>query len=243
MKPPLDSRVILITGAGSGLGRQAALTFASQGATVLLLGRDENRLNAVYDTIVKQGGPQPAVIPLDLAQTDDTGFHSLARMIETELGRLDGILHSAVQFVPLTPLSQLKLSDLQNGLATNFTGPFGLTRALLPLLELSADASVLFTMEEHALNPGPYWGGLSTSQMGLVQLARLFTQERPVNSTVRFNVLIPGPVATALRKRTHPGMTASELPFPSDLMPHYVYWMGPESQGKSGEIIPLGTAG
>ncbi len=241
MKRLLESRIILITGAGSGLGRQAALAFASQGATVLLLGRDENRLNMVYDAVVREENPQPVVIPLDLAHASEADFHSLARMIENELGRLDGILHSAVQFVPLTPLSQLKMSDLQNGLATNFTGPFGLTRMLLPLLELSSDASVLFTMEEHALNPGPYWGGLGTSQMGLAHLARLFTQERRAHSSVRFNVLIPGPVATPLRKRTHPGMVASELPAPSDLMHHYVHWMGPESQGKSGEIIILGT--
>ena len=92
---PLQSRVILVTGAGTGLGRASAQAFAAQGATVLLLGRTEERLNEAYDLIVEAGHPTPAVFPFDLSAADEAGFDGLANTIAQQFGRLDGILHSA----------------------------------------------------------------------------------------------------------------------------------------------------
>ncbi|MDE2343507.1 MAG: SDR family NAD(P)-dependent oxidoreductase [Betaproteobacteria bacterium] len=236
---PLQSRVILVTGASSGLGKHAALALAAQGATVLLLGRNENRLNAVYDRIVENGGAQPAVIPFDLAAADDARFHALARTIEQQTGRLDGLLHSASHFIPLAPLATQSLKDWQAGFATNLFAPFALTKACLPLLQAAPDASVLFTVEQHGLEPAAYWGGFGVSQAALVALAKTFAEEETAHPSLRFNVMVPGPVATPMRNRTHPGEVGSLLPQPAGLMPAYCYWLGPESAGRSGEIIRL----
>ncbi|MEX2326388.1 MAG: SDR family NAD(P)-dependent oxidoreductase, partial [Pseudomonadales bacterium] len=73
--PPdlLKDRIILVTGAGDGIGRTAATTFARHGATVILLGRTTSKLEAVYDEIVEAGGPEPGIVPMDLmnASADD----------------------------------------------------------------------------------------------------------------------------------------------------------------------------
>ncbi|WP_368227730.1 SDR family NAD(P)-dependent oxidoreductase, partial [Aeromonas sp. R1-1] len=62
----LKDKVILVTGAGDGIGREAALTYAAHGATVILLGRTSAKLEAVYDQIEAAGYPLPAIVPVDL---------------------------------------------------------------------------------------------------------------------------------------------------------------------------------
>ena len=109
--PPhlLKDRVLLVTGAGGGIGRVAARTFARYGATVILHGRDVARLESVYDEIEAAGSAQPTILPLDLAAARDRDFENLAAAIESQLGRLDGILHNASHFDHLCALDQQRL--------------------------------------------------------------------------------------------------------------------------------------
>jgi len=100
----LKNRVLLITGASAGIGRVAALTCAAHGATVILLGRDNDKLNAVYDEIVSAGHPTPAILTLDLSQASAVSCREVADVIETTFGRLDGILHNAAVLGEITPL-------------------------------------------------------------------------------------------------------------------------------------------
>ncbi len=230
-------RVILVTGASSGLGRHAARALALAGATVVLLGRHEKRLDGVYDDILAAGGAQPVIMPFDLAEADDPRFNALAATLAHQLGRLDGILHSAAQFIKLSKLEHQRLKHWEAAFATNLMAPFALTRACLPLLEGAEDAAVLFSAEEHGLNPGPYWGGFGLSQAALIALAELFAAEHQDNPNLRFNVLIPGPVSSPMRHRTHPGEVPENLPKPESLLPFYLTWLGPQSRGRSGEVI------
>jgi NAD(P)-dependent dehydrogenase (short-subunit alcohol dehydrogenase family) len=233
----LKDRVILVTGAGSGLGREAALAFAAQGATVLLLGRNEERLNAVFDTIKNAGHPEPAIIPFDVAETEPQRFEQLASTIAWQMKRLDGILHSAGRFIPLGPLSDQHLDQWRDAFNTNLFGAFAVTRACLPLLLKSPDASVLFTMEEHGLDVARYWGGFGMSQQGLLPLMRLFAREHEGKPNLRFNLMIPGAVASPMRIRTHPGEINQNQRPAQDLMAVYCDWMGPLHRGQSGEVI------
>src|SRR3954470_21820295 len=86
----LSGRVILVTGAGQGLGRAVALACATHGATVALLGRKQAKLESTYDAIKSAGGAQPALVPLDLAAADDAAYERLAQILRHSLGRLDG---------------------------------------------------------------------------------------------------------------------------------------------------------
>lgn len=232
----LQSRVILVTGAGTGLGRAAAQAFAAQGATVLLLGRTEERLNEVYDLIVLAGHPTPAIFPFDLSAADEAGFDALAFTIAQQLGRLDGILHSASRFMPLGPLSGQHLAQWLPVFATNLFAPFALTRSCLPLLHAAPDASVLFTAEEHGLHPAALWGGFGLSQGALVNMVQVYAAEC-TEPHLRFNILVPGAVASPMRVRTHPGEVNRSQRDPRELMEVYCYWMGSESRGRSGEVV------
>lgn len=233
----LAGRVILVTGASSGLGRAASLAFARHGATVALLARDEAKLEAVYDEIRAAGGPEPAMFPYDLAAADDRSLETLAGTIAQHLKRLDGVLHSAHQFYSLTPLELQTLEQWQTLMRVNLIAPFALTRACLPLLKQAPDASVVFTGETHGHQPGAYWGGYAVAKSGLETLTRIWAAELGADGNLRMNTLIPGQVATSLRSRTHPGLAPETLPSVDDLMPWYLYLMGAASRTTRGQIV------
>ena len=137
----LKDRVILITGAGRGIGAAAAKTFAAHGATVLLLGKTEASLNAVYDEIEAAGHPQPAVIPFNLETAQPHQYDELAATLEAEFGHIDGLLHNASILGPRTPIEQLSGDNFMRVMQVNVNAMFMLTSTLLPLLKLSSDAS------------------------------------------------------------------------------------------------------
>jgi NAD(P)-dependent dehydrogenase (short-subunit alcohol dehydrogenase family) len=233
----LKHRVILITGAGRGIGRVAALTFARHGATVILHGRDVAKLEKVYDEIETAGGPESTILPLDLASARDKDFENMALAIETQLGRLDGILHNASHFDHLGPLDQQRLDAWLNSLRVNLAVPFALTRACTYLLKASADAAIVLTAETHALAPKAYWGALAVSKSGLIALAKVQAEEWDTQPHMRINVLVPGPVDAPQRQQTHPGEARASRATPMQLMPAYLYLLGPDSRGVSGEIV------
>lgn len=233
----LAGRVILVAGASSGLGRAASLAYARHGATVALLARSEAGLEAVYDDIVAAGGPEPAMFPFDLGAADDRGLETLAGTVAHHLGRLDGVLYSAHRFFSLTPLELQTLDQWQALMRVNLIAPFALVRACLPLLRQAPDASVILTGETHGHHPAAFWGGYAVSKSGLETLTRIWSEELGESATLRINTLVPGPVATTLRARTHPGLTPDALPSPDALMPWYLYLMGPDSRAVRGQIV------
>jgi NAD(P)-dependent dehydrogenase (short-subunit alcohol dehydrogenase family) len=162
----LAGRAVLVTGAGQGLGRAVALAAARHGATVALLGRRQEKLEATYDAIVEAGGPEPAMIPLDLAAIGSAELEAMAQLIRKDLGRLDGVAHCASHFVPLGPLADQTLETWMTLLKVNLAMPFAITRACLPLLAAAPDGSVVFTGETHGAHPAAYWAGSPSRNPG-----------------------------------------------------------------------------
>ncbi|MCQ4144467.1 SDR family oxidoreductase [Vogesella sp. AC12] len=238
-KDYLAGRVVLVTGATQGIGRETALAAAGHGATVVLLARSVKGLEKVYDEIVAAGLPEPLAIPLDLLKASDDEFNTLAFQIKQAVGRLDGIVHCASHFYALSPLVDQRIDEWMNQYRINTVAPFALTRACLPLLKQAADASVVFVGETHGQRPGPFWGAFGASKAGLGYLVKVAANEWDVWPQLRANLLVPGPVNSPQRTRTHPGEAKSERGELAALMPHMLYWLGQASAGRSGEIIEL----
>lgn len=235
----LAGRVILVTGATQGIGREVALHYARHGATVVVLARSVKRLEGVYDEIVAAGAPEPVAIPLDLLTATDEQFNNLAFQIKQTCGRLDGIVHCASHFYALSPLSNQTVDEWMNQYRINTVAPFALTRACLPLLTESPDAAVLFVGESHGAKPGAYWGGFGASKAGLHYLTAVAANEWDVYPNLRVNLLIPGPVNAPQRTRTHPGEAKTERAQIADLLPHFLFWVSEASKGQSGRVIEL----
>ena len=235
----LEGRVILVTGAGQGLGKAVALACARHGATVALLGRKLAKLEATYDAIADAGLPTPALVPLDLAAAGDAEFDQVANLVRRDLKGLAGIAHCASHFVPLGPLANQTLEQWNALLRVNLAAPFALTRACLPLLAAAPDSSVVFTGETHALQPKAYWGGFAVSKSGLATLAAVWADELEHAGKPRLNVLVPGPIATPQRARSHPGEDPSRLRSADDAARAFVFLLGGESRHLSGETLEL----
>jgi NAD(P)-dependent dehydrogenase (short-subunit alcohol dehydrogenase family) len=235
--PPglLHDRVILVTGAGDGLGRAAALAYAAHGATVLLLGRTEQKLAAVYDTIVASGAPEPAMFVLDLEKAGDNECNEVANIIAGEFGHLDGMLNNVGMFAPIVPLEHHSLETWNRLLQVNLTSTFLITRSCLPLLRSAPHASLVFTSSAAGRMVRAYWGAYAIAKHGIETMMQIFHQELSTTTSIRVNTLNPGPCATALRKVGFPHEDQSTLPSPDDLMPVYLYLMGDDSIGESGK--------
>lgn len=231
----LKDRVLLITGASAGIGRVAALTCAAHGATVILLGRDNDKLNAVYDEIVAAGHPTPAILTLDLSQASAVSCREVAEVIETTFGRLDGILHNAAVLGEITPLEMYDPDTWDFVMNVNLRAPFVLTQALLPLLKQSPDASVVMTTSSVGRRARAFWGAYAISKCGIEGLVQMLSDELAAISAIRVNAINPGGTRTNMRASAYPGENPQSVKTPEELMPLYLYLLGPDSTGLSGQ--------
>ena len=233
----LAERVILITGAGDGIGRAVSLACAAHGATVILLGRTVPKLESVYDDIVAAGGPKPAIYPMDLegAVPDDHG--QLAQRIDGELGRLDGLLHNAGLLGSLTPLEHYDPVEWLRVIQVNLHAPFLLTQACLALLKRAPDASLLFTSSGVGRHGRAYWGAYSASKFAVEGMMQVLADELEENSRVRVNSINPGRVRTAMRAAAYPAENPADLLTPEDIVLPYLYLLGPDSLAIHGKAL------
>ena len=179
----------------------------------------------------------PFLFPLDFSTAVEKDYLEMAQAIEYQLGRLDGILHNAAFLFGSSPLEHETLEQWQTLLKVNLMAPFALTRACLPLLKNAEEACVIMTVNTHAHNPTAYWGGFAVAKSGVGSLVKIQAQEWEMYPNLRINVVIPGPVNSPQRAMTHPGEVKHLLPKPEELMPTYLYLMGPDSKGVSGQMI------
>ena len=232
----LKDRIILVTGAGRGIGAEAARNYAALGATVLLLGKTEKRLNAVYDEIIAAGHSEPVVIPLDLEKASQEAYQELAAMIEAEFGHLDGLLHNASILGPRTPLEQLAGDNFAKVMQINVNAMFMLNSAMIPLLRLSKDASVIFTSSSVGRKGRAYWGAYAVSKFATEGLMQVMADELD-DTTIRANSINPGATRTDMRAHAYPGENPLNNPTPAEIMPLYLYLMGPDSTGVTGQAF------
>lgn len=232
----LKDKIILVTGAGDGIGKVAALTYAKCGATVLLLGKTQSKLEAVYDEIEELGLSEPAILPMDLETASFAQMNELATLIEKEFGHLDGVLHNAAILGALTPLEMYDPITFEQVMRVNSTAVFMLTQALLPLLRVATSGSVVFTSSGVA-KPRAFWGAYALSKQSLEGMATIFTQETQNMTALRFNCINPGATRTNMRAHAFPGEDPYTLKTPEEIMSAYVYLMTDLAAGIKGEVI------
>jgi NAD(P)-dependent dehydrogenase (short-subunit alcohol dehydrogenase family) len=233
----LADRVILVTGAGDGIGRAAARTFALHGAHVILLGRTRSKLEAVFDWIEGHTDTRPVIVPADLEALDDTSASALVDAIEGEFGRLDGLLHNASLLGPRVPVSHYDSAAWQRVMQVNAHAPFLLTRSLLGLLEASGSASVVFTSSSVGRRGRAYWGAYAVSKFATEGLMQVLADEHEHSGKVRFNSLNPGATRTTMRAAAYPGENPADVPTPEAKMDVYLYLFEAASRALNGVAL------
>lgn len=239
-QPPPGShagRVILVTGAGDGIGRALALGLAAQGATVGLLGRTQRKLERTYDAIGKAGGPKAALLPFNLETAGAAEYDALQAALEREFGRLDGLAHLAGILGARSPIDHFDVPTWCKVLHVNLTAGFILTQSLLPLLRRSEDASIVFTSSTVARRGRAYWGAYAVSKFGVEGLMQVLADEMAETTKIRVNSVNPGPVRTSMRQQAFPGEAPERNPEPAAVLGPFLYLLGPDSKGVSGQAF------
>lgn len=233
----LKGRIILVTGAGAGIGRVAAKTFAAHGATVILLGRTLEKLEQVYDEIEAAGHPQPALVPINLESAQEHDFIELTNTLEQEFGRIDGILHNAGLLGVRTHIQTYDPVIWQQVMQVNLNAPFMLTQILMPLLERSENASIVFTSSSVGRKGRAYWGAYGVSKFATEGLMQTLADEVENISNIRANCINPGATRTQMRSSAYPAENPASVTAPEDIMPLYLYLMGRDSLEVNGQSL------
>lgn len=236
----LTDKIILVTGASRGIGRAIAKTYARYGATVILLARSVKLLSSLYDEIESLGGPTPAIYPFNLTNATPQDYEDLKDNIQNHFGRLDGLVHNAALLGTLTPIEHYPIEQWYQVLQTNLHSPFLLTRAVISLLKMASNASIIFTGANEGLKGKAYWGAYGVSKFGLMGLAQTLAEELESNTTIRVNCINPVRSRTQLRASAYPGENSKKNTMPENMIDYYLYLMGDDSLGVTGETVTIG---
>ena len=235
-QPPshfLKDKIILVTGAGDGIGKSAAKAYAQHGATVILLGRTVQKLEQVYDEILQNNCPEPAIYPLNLEGATPKDYQDLANTLKENFGRLDGLLHNANFLGANTPIQHYDSELWYKVMQVNLNAPFIMTQALLPLMIDTADSSIIFTVDARST---AYWGAYGVSKAAITSFMSILADEMDTDKRVKVNAINPEPVKTAMRMKAFPGEDPNTLKNPDDIMSTYLYLMSKDCN-KTGQVF------
>ena len=241
VEQPLAGRLILVTGAGDGIGKAAATTYARAGATVILVGRTQSKLEALYDDIVAAGWPEPVIHPMDFATAGPEDFELLGNTLLSQFGPLHGLLHNASVLGGLGPVQFTAPETWHKIMQVNVNAAFLLTRAVLPAMQQADEARILLTSSSVGRQGRAYWGAYAVSKFATEGFMQVLAEELQETTRIRVNSINPGATRTEMRRAAYPAEDPNSLPTPESLMPAYLYLMLPASQSIHGQALDVRT--
>lgn len=232
----LQGKVILVTGSSDGIGRTIAKTYAAYGATIILQGRNVERLEKVYDEIIEQGSAKPAIIPFDLKTTDMQQYINFAETVKNEFGQLNGLLLNAAMISELSPIEFTESNTWHEMMQVNINSVFMLTQACLPLLKESPESSIITTSSSVGRKGRSFWGPYAVSKFAVEGFTQVLADELD-NTNVRINAINPGATRTKMRATAYPAEDKSKLTSAEEISHCYLYLMGRDSIDMNGQSV------
>ena len=194
----LTSKIAWVTGAGSGIGKAAAIALANEGATVVLSGRRESTLREVAQAI-EAGGQRALVQAGDLSQT--TAAQRIAEVIRERYGRLDILVNNAGVNITKRAWRELDASGVDQVLDGNLSNAFYCVLAALPIMRAQKDGVLIHTASMAGRWIGPLSGATYTAaKHAVVAMSHSINCEECVNG-IRSTVVCPGEVVTPILDR------------------------------------------
>ena len=237
----LDGRVVLVTGAYGGLGSTVTRAAARAGATVVITGKRKRQLEQLYDAMVADGLPEPVIHPLDMESATPRDYEALAEGLQRDLGRLDGIVHTAASFAGLTPIAMHKPDAWLRSLHVNVSAPFALTQACLPLLTRASDSAAVFVLDSPELLKRAHWGAYGVSKAALERFVAILHEEHDAGA-LRVHALLPAPMRTTLRRTAYFGEDTLQHPLPDATADAAIYLLSAEAAAARGTVLDLRVA-
>ena len=207
----LDGQLALVTGASRGIGAATAAALAADGAHVVLVARDSDKLEEVEDAIHSAGG-SATIAPLDLIEEQSVA--RLAQAIGDRWQGLDILVLNAGTLGTLTPVPQLDPAEFARTLTLNVSANQALIAGFDRMMRAAADARVLAVTSSLGTRPRAFWGGYAASKAAMEQLVLCYAEEVR-RFGIRVAVVDPGATRTAMRANAFPGEDPAEVKDPA----------------------------
>jgi 3-oxoacyl-[acyl-carrier protein] reductase len=198
--PSLKARVVIITGAGQGIGRVFAKAFAKAGARVVIAELNDAKAAAVSKEIMAAGGEVLAVTT-DVA--DEASIKEMVEIVEAEYGRIDVLINNAGIFsiLEMRPFDQIPVDEWEGVLRVNLTGPFLCARAVLPAMRRAKWGRII-NIGSGAVRLGrPNYLHYIASKAALAGMALSMARELGADG-ITVNTILPGATFTEIERKT-----------------------------------------
>ena len=229
----MEGKTILITGANRGIGKSLAKNFSNIGANVILLGKNEDSLNEVYDEIISCTKTKPLIIESDLNLLDLDGAHQIKKAILNQYGVLDGLIYNAAKLGKMTSIEDYEDGLWKEIINTNLNSSFLIYKELIPILKAAPSGRIIFTSSGVAEVGKAYWGAYSVSKFAVKGLAEIIRDELDSTTNIKVFNYDPGATKTSMRASAYPGEDPNNLKDPDKLFGDYLWFFSEESQNST----------
>ena len=233
----LKGKTIVISGSGSGIGRQVAKSFSKFGADLILFSKSEEKLESLFDELNKDYSNNVIIQPLDLETAEEKDYEKIFRAISDDYPKIDGLLNNAGILGEKKSLEQYSYVSWKNVLKVNLDASFLMTKSLMPLLRKSDNSSIIFTSSGVGRKGRAYWGAYSISKFATEAMMQILSEELQNTSSIRVNCINPGAVRTKMRESAYPAENPKKNPPPIEIIEAYLYLMSDMSLEINGQSI------
>ena len=193
MSKNIEGKIVVITGASSGLGEATARLLSAQGATVVLGARHVERIKSLADELTSKGGKALAI------PTDVTDYEQVKRLVDSAVhtyGRIDVMINNA-GLMPHSPLERLKIEDWNRTIDVNLKGALYGIAAALPYMKQQQAGQIINVSSVAGHKVRPTSAVYAATKAAVLVISEGLRQEvKPYN--LRTTVISPGAVATEL---------------------------------------------
>ena len=186
----LEGRVAIVTGVGPGIGREAALALAREGADVALGARTEERLREVAVEI-EALGRKALVVPTNIAKEEEC--RAMADACVQAFGRVDALVQNAFKQPPMRRIEDEDAKEWERSFRINVIGSMSMAKAVLPAMKEQKSGSIVFVSSLSARNADITLGAYSAAKAALLSVARTMAREWGEYG-IRVNSVAPGHV-------------------------------------------------
>ena len=226
----MKNKVILITGANKGIGKMLSLEFSKMGVNIVLLGRNEESLDSVYDEIITTTSTKPLIIKCDLSNIDINSAKQISDEIMGVYGRLDGVVFNAAKLGKMSTIEDYEEDVWKDVFNINLHSAFIISKEILPALKAAPNGRIIFTSSGVAEVGKAFWGAYSASKFAVKGLAEILRDELDTTSNIKVFNYDPGKTRTSMRALAYPAENPQDLKEPKVLFNDYLWFFSDESQ-------------
>ena len=236
----LKNKNILITGASNGIGKSLSENLSKYGANVIMLSRNENALDAIYDSLKKKYKTDPCILKCDLENIDDEKSQEIANIISKNYQNLDSIIHNAAILEKMSDIESFDLQTWDKVMRVNLTSSFILSKYLIPLMKSSTTPRIIFTTSSVGKKGKAFWGAYSVSKAGVNALSDILSDELESISNIKVFNFDPKATKTNMRAMAYPAEDPSAIKNPDQLINYYLWMLSEKSSSAIERYIEFG---